>query len=214
MGSFAIAAGSQLLGYSSQVQQTKAYNQALSRQAGQQIMSYNYDIQNIEMKRRDNFENTIDKVTQAQKQGARNVASITASVNQSLGLAGSRTGKAIEQTSQQDITEAVNSYLTNYARIDASITETERQRQLSASNTMSGIRSQVKDTPSILPTLLGIGTSYVGFKSAQETKGLMQELGGIRSWNGSNGFTQDGNFTFQSINPLDSIAGTNTGLLF
>lgn len=172
-----------VLAITSALSNVYAQNKGLEAQAKAQqatarnlITSMNYSFQNLEQERRDAFEATIAELENIKLQGNRQVSAVTASVNEGL-AGGGRTADLIKRSSQADVNRAINSAKTNY---QMKSNEIDLNKEATALNTKQQITSMPKiEKPSILSTLLALGSSYYQWKTTNESIDAIRNNAGV-----------------------------------
>ena len=178
---------SALMGHQQQVDNVKKNNEAIMQKAGQVIQSYNYNVSNMLTQRHDEFVNTIDSLQKMKQQGNRNLAAVQAALGESIGGEG-RTGRAIANSLAVDTNAALNITRENYERTRVNIGENIMQANVGVRNELAGLQSNMQKTPSILPTLVGIGASYVAGKTqALQIKSMREAANVMNGTTQSNG---------------------------
>lgn len=163
--------------------QTYAQNKALEAQgranletARSMVQSMNYNLQNLEQQRRDIFEATVQELEKTQLQGRRLSSSVDAAVNEGLS-GGGRTAALISRSSAADTYRAMASVKDNYTKRS---NEIDLNKEAALLNTRAQIRSiREVQKPSLLSTLMSIGTAYLGGRQQQAQISLLRQQAGV-----------------------------------
>lgn len=160
-----------------------AQNKALEEQgkanlqtARNMITSMNYSLQNLEQERRDVFEATVQELERTQIQGRRLGSSVEAAVAEGL-AGGGRTADMLKRASAADTSRALASVKDNYKKKSNEIDLNKETAVLNAKQQISSIREVKK--PSLLGTLMQIGTGFLAAKQQMETIDLIRTQGGL-----------------------------------
>lgn len=154
----------------------EAQGRANRQTARNYITSMNYNLQSLEQSRRDAFDATIDDLEKNSLQGHRQEAGVAAAVNEGL-MGGGRTANLLKRSSAADTNRALTSIKDNYRRKS---NEIDLNREATVRNTRSSISSiQDVEKPSLLSTLVSLGTAYVGARTAYESVDAIRHNAGV-----------------------------------
>lgn len=170
------AVGSALYGQYANNKALQAQGAANRQTARNYITSMNYSLQNLEQTRRDAFEATIDDLEQNKLQGSRQEAMVNASVNEGL-QGGGRTANLLKRSAQADTNRAISSIKENYKKKSNEIDLNKEATVLNARNSISSIKDVKK--PSLLSTLVSLGTAYMGARTTWESINGMRHQAGV-----------------------------------
>lgn len=168
-----VAAGSQVYAQNKALQ---AQGQANRQTAKNYITSMNFSLQRLEQQRRDAFEATIDDLEQNKLQGHRQEAMVNASVNEGL-QGGGRTANLLKRSAQADTNRAVTSIKENYKNKSNEIDLNKEATLLNTKSAISSIQDVKK--PSLLSTLVSLGTAYIGARTTWESINGMRHQAGV-----------------------------------
>ena len=165
-----MAVGSAALGLYGQNKALEAQGRANAQTAKNLLMSMNYSLQNMEQERADAFDATIDEL------GNRLTSQVSASVNEGL-AGGGRTANLIKRASQADVDRSEVNAKENYRRKSNEIDLNKESVLLSTKNQISSLKQVEK--PSILSSLMTLGTAYYSGLQTQEAIQAIQSKAGV-----------------------------------
>ena len=172
-----IAIASSIFGVYAQNKALEAQGRANLQTARNMITSMNYSLQNLEQERRDVFEATVQELEKTQIQGRRLTTSVEAAVNEGM-AGGGRTAHLLKRASRADTSRALASVKDNYQKKSSEI---DLNKEVALLNTKQQIRSSKEgEKPSLLGTLMQLGTGYLGAKNQAESIDLLRTQAGIR----------------------------------
>lgn len=172
----AMAVGSAALGLYGQNKALEAQGRANAQTAKNLLMSMNYSLQNMEQERADAFDATIDELEKLKIQGNRLTSQVSASVNEGL-AGGGRTANLIKRASQADVDRSEVNAKENYHRKSNEIDLNKESVLLSTKNQIGSIKQVEK--PSILSSLMTLGTAYYSGLQTQEAIKAIQSKSGV-----------------------------------
>lgn len=165
--------------------QTYAQNRSLIKQgeanrktASNYIKAMNYSLQNYDMQRQDAFEAVVDELEQVKLQGNRVSSGVNNAVNESM-MGGGRTADLLKRSAVADLARTTNQLKANYTKKRNEIDLNKEATLLNTKGAISAIQDVEK--PSLLSTLINIGTAYVGGLQAAEQIKAIQEKAGVRT---------------------------------
>lgn len=163
--------------------QTYAQNRSLIKQgeanrktASNYIKAMNYSLQNYELQRQDAFEAVVDELEQVSIQGHRVASGVDNAVNEGM-LGGGRTADLLKRSATADLARTRNQLKANYTK---KMNEIDLNKETTVLNTKSAINAiQDVEKPSLLSTLVNIGTAYFSGLQASETIKAIQTKAGV-----------------------------------
>lgn len=165
--------------------QTYAQNRSLIKQgeanrktASNYIKAMNYSLQNYDMQRQDAFEAVVDELERVKLQGNRVSSGVNNAVNESM-MGGGRTADLLKRSAVADLARTTNQLKANYTKKRNEIDLNKEATLLNTKGAISAIQDVEK--PSLLSTLINIGTAYVGGLQAAEQIKAIQEKAGVSS---------------------------------
>ena len=171
MGTVGVMA-SAVMGVYSQNKALEAQGRANAQTARNYITSMNYSFQNLEQERSDAFDATVADLQKTRLQGNRMSKSVDAAVNEGL-MGGGRTANLVKRAARADTARAVDASKDNYRRKSNEI-DLNKEATLLGTQRQIGAIQQVK-RPSLLSTLVQLGTSYY---SARQTEDAIHAIRG------------------------------------
>lgn len=178
MGVMTMAIGSALINTYSQNKSLIAQARANAQTAKNIITTMNYSMQNYEQERYDAFEATIAELEKINLQGNRQVTSVSAAVNEGM-QGGGRTAALIKRSAQADVNRAVSASKTNYEKKSNEIDLNKEATLLNARSQLQGIQQIEK--PSILSTLINLGTNYYQARQTLDSIDLIRTKAGVNN---------------------------------
>lgn len=173
------------LAVASVMAQTYAQNRSLIKQgesnrktASNYIKAMNYSLQNYDMQRQDAFEAVVDELEQVKLQGKRVSSGVDNAVNESM-MGGGRTADLLKRSAIADLARTTNQLKANYTKKRNEIDINKEATLLNTKGAISAIQDVEK--PSLLSTLINIGTAYVGGLQAAEQVKAIQEKAGVNT---------------------------------
>ena len=183
MGTMAFTLGSSLFGIYAQNKALEAQGRANVETARSMVTSMNYSIQNLEQQRRDIFEATVEELEKTQLQGRRLTSSVDAAINEGL-AGGGRTAALLSRAGDADTYRAMASVKSNYQKRS---NEIDLNKEATVLNTRAQIRSiREAEKPSLLGTLVSLGSAYIGARQQDEQIKLLRKMAGVGDDSGSN----------------------------
>ena len=185
--------------------QSYAQNKALEAQgeanvqtARNYVTSMNYSFQNLEQERRDAFEGTISDLEKTKLQGNRQEASVAAAVNEGM-VGGGRTANLLKRSASADTNRATASIKENYNKKSNEIDLNKESTLLNTKMQIKSIREV--EAPSLLSTLMNLGTNYLQAKGTMESVKAIRDNAGVNDnkdtssslylYNNSNNYSSD-----------------------
>ena len=153
-----------------------AQSEANARTATSYITSMNYNLQNLEMSRRDAFESAIQDMEKTRLQGTRQESSVNAAVNEGL-MAGGRTADLLKRSAQADTNRAITSIKSNYQKKSNEIDLNKEAALLQGKQAVASV-PQV-ELPSAWSDFLQVGTAVLNAQQAQESINAIQKQAGL-----------------------------------
>ncbi len=171
---FAIA--SSLFGVYAQNKALEEQGRANLQTAKNMITSMNYSMQNLEQERADAFEAPVQELERTQLQGRRLSTAVEAAINEGI-TGGGRTAHLLARASRADTYRAMSSVKDNYKKKSNEIDLNKEATLLNAKQQIGSIQDIKK--PSLLGTLMQLGTGYLAAKSQAETIDLIRTQAGL-----------------------------------
>lgn len=172
----AMAVGSAAMGLYGQNRALEAQGKANAQTAKNMLMSMNYSLQNMEQERADAFDATIDELEKLKIQGSRLTSQVNASVNEGL-VGGGRTASLLKRATQADVDRSEANTKENYRRKSNEIDLNKESTLLQTKSQISSIKQVEK--PSILSSLVTLGTAYYSGLQTQEAIKAIQSKAGV-----------------------------------
>lgn len=167
--------------YEAQIRQVNKNNAAITESINSLIQSFNYDMENLQQQRMTTFDSVVNDIMHTKQAGSRNLSAVQAALGESIG-GGGRTGKLIERNAASQTVAALNTIHESVQKYSQSISEAERQAQLSTNQQTNALYQQYQEAPeapematvhvtshgtpmvnapSALSTLVGLGSTYI-----------------------------------------------------
>lgn len=191
MGTFGAAMGLQALAglssYESQKQNAANQIAYLNAEGNAALTSMNYSLQNLELQRQQAYDNTVQALMSAQKQGVQQVSAVQAAVNEA---GDSRGGRRLVNDTQGLLDQAMTNLKGQYEDTSNTIDQNKWLTWENTNMTLKNINNVQVSMPSIMSTMLSTGSQMLGTYSAFKGIDSMRKAAGI-STGGTTPFTME-----------------------
>lgn len=217
MGYVALAAqvAGQIFSFRQQEKQVAKMAEAIRQQAGNALMQMNREFMNMEIERKDNFEQITNELLNLDRSSMPLISGVESAVNEEYGDGGN-TGRLINRSARADVLNTKTSLKDNLKRKSEEIDMNKEVQWISTKNYIDSLK--MPKLPSRTAALLGIaGTIVTGVGHIKSQQAFAKANGmkynrwtGHMSTNGRALYNNNNNNNQQGGNSLFRYGGLNT----